>query len=217
LVCGVADAASYHVRSERHELVVNVTPARERFEFDIAIRDSAGAQLAATQLEGGIGDIVHDTIDAGGERVVINARQRPNEVAAIAEFLQGDVRTEILQSVWSSGAPQPALSMSEPLRVGRDVKAPVAFRKVQPGYPEEARRARVSGIVILEMIIGRDGLLKGDVIVLKPLPNGLTEAAIDAVKQWRFLPGTRNGEPLDVIFNLTVHFKLDQPQEPELP
>ncbi len=45
--------------------------------------------------------------------------------------------------------------------------------------------------------------------VLKGLPFGLDQAAADAVKRWRFKPGTLNGAPVDVIFNLTVNFKLN--------
>jgi TonB family protein len=66
----------------------------------------------------------------------------------------------------------------------------------------------VAGVVILEAVIDRDGNVK-DVMVLKPLPYGLSEAAVDAVKQWKFKPGTLDGTPVDVIFNLTVNFKLN--------
>jgi TonB family protein len=45
--------------------------------------------------------------------------------------------------------------------------------------------------------------------VLKPLPFGLDQAAVDAVRRWKFKPGTLNGQPVDVIFNLTVNFKLN--------
>ena len=101
-----------------------------------------------------------------------------------------------------------------PIRVGGDVRAPVVMEKVEPSYTEEARKARVSGIVILEAIIGRDGLVK-KATVLKPLPYGLDQAAVDAVKQWKFKPGTLEGKPVDVIFNLTVSFRLDKKENPE--
>ncbi|MEA2337029.1 MAG: hypothetical protein QOE82_1036, partial [Thermoanaerobaculia bacterium] len=92
--------------------------------------------------------------------------------------------------------------------------APVVTYKVDPIYPEEARRERISGIVIIETVIDRNGVVK-DVTVLKPLPAGLSEAAVDAVKQWTFKPGTLDGQPVDVIFNLTVNFKLEEtPPEP---
>jgi len=95
-----------------------------------------------------------------------------------------------------------------PLRVGGDVKAPVAISKVDPVYPEVARKARVSGIVIVECIIDKSGTVR-DVQVLKGLPFGLDQAAVEAVKKWKFKPGTLNGQPVDVIFNLTVNFKLN--------
>ena len=95
-----------------------------------------------------------------------------------------------------------------PLRVGGDVKAPVAISKVDPQYPEVARKARISGIVILECTINKNGDVT-DVHVLKPLPFGLDQAASDAVRKWKFKPGTLNGQPVDVLFNLTVQFKLN--------
>jgi TonB family protein len=103
-----------------------------------------------------------------------------------------------------------------PLRVGGDVRAPIVTERVEPSYTEEARKARINGIVILEVVIGRDGLVK-EVSVLKPLPFGLDQAAVDAVKQWRFKPGTLDGKPVDVIFNLTVNFRLEKAKDPDQP
>ncbi|HEX2123008.1 MAG TPA: energy transducer TonB, partial [Thermoanaerobaculia bacterium] len=95
-----------------------------------------------------------------------------------------------------------------PFRVGGAVKAPVVRHdgRVEPVIPEAARNARVSGIVILEVVIDREGRVS-DAKVLKGLPFGLSEAAVEAVKQWNFEPGTLNGQPVDVIFNLTVNMK----------
>jgi protein TonB len=94
-----------------------------------------------------------------------------------------------------------------PLRVGGDVKPPQVIFRVEPPYTEPARRSRVQGVVILEAIIDREGNVT-DVRVLKPLPDGLDEAARQAVLQWKFKPGTKNGEPVPVIFSLTVNFRL---------
>lgn len=102
----------------------------------------------------------------------------------------------------------PSPDASGPLRVGGDVKAPVVSRRVQPNYPEIARRGRISGVVIVEAIIDKDGNVD-HVKVLKGLPMGLSDEAERAVKQWKFRPGTMNGQPVDVIFNLVVDFKLD--------
>ena len=95
-----------------------------------------------------------------------------------------------------------------PLRVGGDVKAPVVTHRVDPVYPDMARKGRIAGMVIVEAIINKDGSVE-QVKVIKGLPMGMSESAIEAVKQWKFKPGTMNGEPVDVIFNLTVNFKLD--------
>ncbi|GEM_PF-182690 len=95
-----------------------------------------------------------------------------------------------------------------PLRVGGDVKAPTAISKPEPKYTEAARHAHITGVVVVEAVINRQGTVE-EVHVLKGLPMGLSEEAVQAVKQWRFHPGTLNGQPVDVIFSLTVNFKMD--------
>ena len=95
----------------------------------------------------------------------------------------------------------------KPVRVGGDVQAPVAISRVEPQYTELARKARIEGVVIIEAIIDRNGNVT-DARVLKPLPLGLDQAALEAVKRWKFKPGTLNGQPVPVIYNLTVIFRL---------
>ena len=95
----------------------------------------------------------------------------------------------------------------KPLRVGGDVNPPVTVKRVEPIYPDVARKARIEGMVILETIIDRNGNVT-DVRVLKGLPLGIDQSAIDAVKRWKFKPGTLNGQPIPVIFTLTVNFTL---------
>ena len=108
-----------------------------------------------------------------------------------------------------TGEAKPAEPPTGPLRVGGDVKAPVTVHRVDPVYSDVARKARTSGVVIVEAIIDKEGNVD-QVKVLKGLPMGLSEAAVEAVKQWKFKPGTLNGEPVEVIFNLTVNFSLNQ-------
>jgi periplasmic protein TonB len=94
------------------------------------------------------------------------------------------------------------------MRVGMgQVKEPKRIRYVSPIYPEEARRARIEGVVILDMVVDRNGNV-GDVRVLRPLAHGLTEAAIAAVKQWVYEPSTVDGTAVDVVFTVTVRFGL---------
>ena len=91
--------------------------------------------------------------------------------------------------------------------VGGKITEPVRTGGPNPMYPEAARRARIQGVVVLECIIGKDGIVQ-DVKVLRGLPLGLTEAAVDAVKKWRFEPSTLNGKPVEVLYILTVRFNL---------
>jgi TonB family protein len=94
-----------------------------------------------------------------------------------------------------------------PIQVGGDVRAPEKISAPQPQYTEIARKARVQGVVIVQAIIDKQGAVT-NVKVLKGLPMGLEEAAVDAIKQWKFKPATLNGRPVTVYYNLTVNFKL---------
>ncbi|MFP5245985.1 MAG: energy transducer TonB, partial [Thermoanaerobaculia bacterium] len=89
-----------------------------------------------------------------------------------------------------------------------NVKAPVIVTRVEPQYTEVARKARVKGIVIIEAVIDRQGNVT-EARVLKPLPMGLDTQALNAIRQWKFKPGTLNGQPVPVYYNLTVNFQLE--------
>ena len=84
---------------------------------------------------------------------------------------------------------------------------PVKVHDVAPEYTELARAARLQGVVILRTAIDQEGNV-ADVDVLKGLEMGLTEAAVDAVKQWKFEPATIDGDPIPVSYNVTVNFRL---------
>lgn len=93
------------------------------------------------------------------------------------------------------------------LEVGGDVRAPVKEYAPQPIYTEEARAARVQGVVILRAIIDERGNVV-DVQVIKGLPAGMSDQTVETVKTWKFKPGTRDGQPVPVYFNFTVNFSL---------
>jgi TonB family protein len=92
-------------------------------------------------------------------------------------------------------------------RVGGGVSPPTVISRVEPQYSEEARKARYQGTVVLEAIVRRDGTVDIQRVV-RSLGFGLDENAIQALKQWRFRPGTRNGVPVDVSLNIEVNFNL---------
>ncbi len=91
--------------------------------------------------------------------------------------------------------------------VSGNIVPPVKIFYPQPQYTEDARRARIQGVVILEATINREGEVV-DVRVLKGLPMGLDQSALETAKQWRFKPATENGKPVAVFFNLLVNFSL---------
>jgi TonB family protein len=101
----------------------------------------------------------------------------------------------------------PPMEPTGPIRVGGDVKAPKKIVFPSPQYTEIARKARITGVVIVEAIIDKQGSVT-NVKVLKGLPMGLDQAAAEAVKRWKFEPATLNGKPVAVIYNLTVNFQL---------
>ncbi len=96
--------------------------------------------------------------------------------------------------------------VDEPVRAVGDIKPPRLIKKVEPVYPEKARRAQVEGVVILEATTDKDGKVES-VRVLKPVPM-LNQAAVDAVKQWEYEPVIIDGEPRGAVFTVTVNFQL---------
>jgi TonB family protein len=96
---------------------------------------------------------------------------------------------------------------SGPFRVGRGVTPPSVLSRVEPQYTDEARSAHAGGTVALEAVIRKDGT--ADILrVLQSVGYGLDESAMQALTQWVFKPGTRNGVPVDVALKIEVNFNL---------
>lgn len=94
-----------------------------------------------------------------------------------------------------------------PYRPGSGVEPPRLLREVKATYTDEARRANIEGEVELEIVVRSNGTV-GDIRVLRGLPGGLNERAVDAVRQWRFLPARLKGTPVDVLVEVSVEFRL---------
>jgi TonB family protein len=108
-------------------------------------------------------------------------------------------------AVESTAGRNPA-SNEQPVRVGGTIPFPAKIKDVPPVYPEAAQRAGVRGVVILEAVIDRNGLVTGTKI-LRSIPL-LDDAAQATVRQWQFAPTIVKGVPTPVIMTLTVNFGL---------
>ena len=93
------------------------------------------------------------------------------------------------------------------VRIGGNIRAPQKIRHVSPVYPELARQANVRGVVIVEVVVDREGRVS-NAKVLRSIPL-LDDAAVDAVMQWTFTPTLLNGNPVPVIMTVTVNFTLE--------
>ena len=87
------------------------------------------------------------------------------------------------------------------------IAPPVKIYSPQPLYTEDARRAGVQGVVILEAVVDADGTVR-NVKVLKGLPMGLGQSAVDAVLTWRYEPAKLEGKSVPVYFTFTISFSL---------
>lgn len=92
-------------------------------------------------------------------------------------------------------------------RVGGGVTAPVLLYKKEPEYSEEARKAKYQGTVTLYVEVAPNGKAQ-NIKVLHSLGLGLDEKAIEAVKQWTFKPGLKDGKPVTVAASIEVNFRL---------
>jgi TonB family protein len=101
--------------------------------------------------------------------------------------------------------PEPPIP-KDVVRATGDIKPPRLIKKVEPVYPEEAKKAGVEGLVILEVQTDKTGQV-ASIRVLRSVPL-LNQAAIDAVKQWVYEPMIVDGQPKGVVFTVTVNFKL---------
>jgi TonB family protein len=94
-----------------------------------------------------------------------------------------------------------------PFRVGGGVTAPLVLHKVEPEYSEEARKAKYQGTVLLYIEVDPSGRAT-NIKVQRSLGLGLDEKAIEAVKQWKFKPGYKDGKPVTVAATIEVNFRL---------
>ncbi|MDP9360801.1 MAG: energy transducer TonB [Acidobacteriota bacterium] len=97
----------------------------------------------------------------------------------------------------------PIVAFSLPL--SSNIKPPVATRRREPDRPAIIN-ALGESLVTVEVVIDVDGIVRQPRIVQSPAPS-VAYAALEAIRQWRFRPGTMDGKPVPVVFNLTFNFR----------
>ncbi len=168
-----------------------------RFALD---KDKKPAGGVATGVGGGVAGGVEGGV-AGG----------------VAEAVQGGVKGGVQGGVAgaTAGAVDDQASKKfdgDAVRAVGDVKPPKLIKQVAPVYPEEARKAGIEGVVILEAKADEQGHVIDARILRSVAP--LDAAAIEAVKQWKYEPLVLDGRPRKVVFTVTVRFGLkDKDQE----
>lgn len=131
-------------------------------------------------------------------KVVVNTAADASGTADI-EVREGN------EVVWTAtrlfSAPPPATSSTS------SMTPPRVITRVEPLYPDVAKREGITGMVMVEAMINERGRVDS-VRVLKGLPHGLDQAAVDAIRQWTFEPATIDGKPVPTAYNLTMNFRL---------
>jgi protein TonB len=110
---------------------------------------------------------------------------------------------ELPEPLGADGQPVP------PMEIERETERPELVGHVKPEYTPEAREKQVVGVVVVKIVIDREGCVR-NAHVRKSLPYGLNESALAAVKSWSFHPATVDGKPVEVYYWLTVNFQQDE-------
>ena len=95
------------------------------------------------------------------------------------------------------------------IRLDKSVTAPRLIKESKPRYTDDAKRAKIQGVVYLEAVIKTDGTV-GETRVTRSLDQefGLDDRAVEAVKEWRFAPGQKDGVPVPVLVEIELSFTL---------
>ncbi len=104
--------------------------------------------------------------------------------------------------------PAPEPSRPTTVRIAQLPEPPRKIVDVRPAYPDIARKARVEGTVILESVLDTSGNVT-QLRVIRSVPL-LDQAALDAVRQWKYTPTQYGGRPVSVLMTITIRFTLNQ-------
>lgn len=116
------------------------------------------------------------------------------------------VTSELATLTAAAGTVGGSCSGQPPVRVGGAIQAPRRTRAVDADYPAEAMQAKVEGVSVIEVLVGCDGeVARASVLRGVPMLDG---AALEAVRQWQYVPTLLNGRPVPVLMTVSVSFSL---------
>lgn len=117
------------------------------------------------------------------------------------------MKTTVIGLVCAIGLMSPLLAQQDDTvyKPGDGVSLPKVIKEVRPQYTGDAMRRRVSGAVVLRCVVDRDGL-PTQLEIVESLDEDLDRASRDALQQWRFEPGKKNGKPVLVQIEVKMAF-----------
>jgi TonB family protein len=130
---------------------------------------------------------------------VVSSKVSPSRIAAAHDPLSADQTAQDVSTTVSVAPARPAL-------ISEDVANTYLLRRVEPDYPSEARNQRIQGTLVMRVIVGKDGLVERVSRVTGDYQ--LAVAAATAIRQWRFKPLLRDGEPTGFESQITLSFVL---------
>jgi TonB family protein len=148
-----------------------------------------------------VGAAIDGSIGKAAVEAVLSWQFRPGTVGGQAEASSATILLECREPGAS------AATEGGNYRVGGGVSQPSVIFKVDPDYSEEARKAKYSGSVTLSVVVDKEGRAR-NIRIVKALGLGLDEEAVIGVNQWRFKPGMKDGQPVNVRATIEVNFRL---------
>jgi TonB family protein len=136
----------------------------------------------------------------------VSAASLPQPTQSIPESLTAGSRPDGSEGDLPGGVPARLVRSLLPVNLTGDLAEKLLLQKTPPSYPEQAVKAGLQGAVVLEALIGTDGMIRDLKLLSGPMLLG--KAACEAVKQWRYRPLLLNGHAVEAQTLVTVDFKL---------
>jgi len=171
--------------------------------FTPGTHDGAPAAIGQT-LEVALQACVEQTKDdAGNKSFLYRLRAQPSQ--EFRPLTDSPEEAVLAPNNWSWGNPngdEPQIKIFE-----GSVKAPVLLKSAEARFTNTARKARLQGSCAFSIVVDRNGMPQ-NFRLIKSLDFGLDQNALDAIKQYRFKPAMRDGEPIAVQINVEINFRL---------